>query len=68
MKGVGDYIYLFEAKYYDLDSEREIARKIEFDGDNFFQTEKECCIYAMNKAYDMKQKNEYFDSLKFIAC
>lgn len=48
--------------------QREIARKIEFDGDNFFQTEKECCIYAMNKAYDMKQKNEYFDSLKFIAC
>lgn len=61
-------MYLFEAKYYDLDSEKEIARKIEFDGDNFFQTEKECYIYAMSKAYDMKQKNECFGSLEFIAC
>lgn len=68
MKGVGDYMYLFEAKYYDSDSEKEIVRKIEFDGDNFFQTEKECYIYAMSKAYDMKQKNECFDSLEFIAC
>lgn len=61
-------MYLFEAKYYDSDSEKEIVRKIEFDGDNFFQTEKECYIYAMSKAYDMKQKNECFDSLEFIAC
>lgn len=61
-------MYLFEAKYYDFDSEKEIARKIEFDGDNFFQTEKECYIYAMSKAYDMKQKNECFDSLELIAC
>ena len=61
-------MYLFEAKYYDMDSEKEITRKIEFDGCNFFQTEKECYIYAMSKAYDMKKDNECFSSLEFIAC
>ena len=59
-------MYLFEAKYYD--SGKEIIRKIEFDGDNFFQTEKECYVYAMDRAYDMKQENECFSSLEFIAC
>lgn len=51
-----------------MDSEKEITRIIEFDGGNFSQTEKECYIYAMSKAYDMKQENEGFGSLEFIAC
>lgn len=50
-----------------MDNDEEITRKIEFDG-QFFETEKECYLYAMRKAYDMKEKNECFGSLEFIAC
>lgn len=32
-------MYLFEAKYTNMDNEKEIVRKIEFDGDNFFDTD-----------------------------
>lgn len=60
-------MYLFEAHYINMDTDKEITRSIEFDG-QFFDSEKECYLYAMEKAYDMKQKNECFSSLKFIAC
>lgn len=61
-------MWLFEAKYTNMDSDEEFIRKIEFDGDNFFNTEKECYLYAMEKALEMKQKNECLCSLEFVAC
>lgn len=64
----GGYMWLFEAKYINMDSDEEFIRKIEFDGDNFFNTEKECYLYAMEKALEMKQKNECLCSLEFVAC
>lgn len=60
-------MYIFEAHYTNMDNLEEITRKIEFDG-QFFETEKECYVYAMGKAYDMKEKNECFSTLEFIAC
>lgn len=63
-------MWLFEAKYINMDSGEEFIRKIEFDGDNFFNTTKECYLYAMEKALEMKQKkkNECLCSLEFVAC
>lgn len=60
-------MYLFVAHYINMDAEEEIARTMEFDG-QFFADEKECYLYAMGKAYDLKQKNEALSSLEFIAC
>ena len=64
-------MWIFEAKYDVMDLEssiKSIKRKIEFDGDNFFDTEAECYHYAMSKALKMKQKNECLGNLEFIAC
>lgn len=64
-------MWIFEAKYDVMDLEssiKSIKRKIEFDGDNFFNTEAECYHYAMSKALEMKQKNECLGNLEFIAC
>lgn len=53
----------------DCDSSiKSVKRKIEFDGDNFFNTGDECYLYAMQKALEMKQKNECLGCLEFIAC
>ncbi len=60
-------MYLFEAHYINMDNDKEVTRKIEFDG-QFFDTEKERYLYAMGKAYDMMETNETFDNLEFIAC
>ena len=60
-------MYIFEAHYIDMNTNSEITKKIEFDG-QFFDTEKEVYLYAMSKAYDMTRKNECFSSLEFIAC
>ena len=60
-------MYLFEAHYINMDTDTEITKKIEFDG-QFFDTEKEIYLYAMSKAYDMTMENECFSSLEFIAC
>lgn len=60
-------MYIFEAHYTNMDNNEEITRKIEFDG-QFMENDKECYMYAMSKAYDMKQKNEELDSVDFIAC
>lgn len=60
-------MYLFEAHYINMDNDKEITRKIEFNG-QFFDTEKERFLYAMDKAYDMMEINEMFDNLEFIAC
>lgn len=60
-------MYWFEAHYTRMNDDKKITRKIEFNG-QFFDTEKECFLYAMNKAYDMIEANEIFDNLEFIAC
>lgn len=61
-------MWLFEAKYHDMNTGKEITRTIEFDGDNFFSSERDCYIHAMKQAFDMKKENECFSSLEFIAC
>ena len=40
-------MWYFEAKYYDIIADKEITREIAFDGENFFNSEKECYLYAM---------------------
>lgn len=60
-------MYIFEAHYINMDTEAEITRKIEIE-EQFFNSEKEIYLYAMSKAYDMREKNEVFDNLEFIAC
>ena len=50
-----------------MNNEEKVSRKIEFDG-QFFNSEREIYLYAMGKAYDMKQENECFDNIEFIAC
>ena len=41
--------------------------KIEIE-EQFFESEREIHLYAMGRAYDMKEKNECFSSLEFIGC
>lgn len=47
-------MYIFEAKYTNMDTNEERKQLIEFDGDNSFDTEKECYVYAMINAYENK--------------
>lgn len=64
-------MWIFIATYenIDLDSSiKSVKRKIEFDGDNFFDTSDECYLYAMRQALEMKQKNECLCCLEFVAC
>lgn len=61
-------MYIFEAKYTNMDTNEERIQSIKFDGDNFFDTEKECYIYAMKKVYENKKANECLGSVEFIAC
>ena len=60
-------MYLFVAHYINMDTNANVSKKIEFDG-QFFDSEREIYLYAMGKAYDMKLKNECLDNLEFIAC
>ena len=61
-------MWIFEAKYINMDTTEAITRKIEFDGDNYFNTENDCYLYAMEKALGIKNNNECFSCLEFIAC
>lgn len=63
-------MWIFEAEYENMDDcfIKIVRRKIEFDGDNFFNTGDECYRYALEKALEMKQKNECLSKLEFIAC
>lgn len=61
-------MYIFEAHYTNMKTDEEVTRTIEFEGDNFLDSEKECFLDAMGRAYDMIGENESFSSLKFIAC
>lgn len=59
-------MYLFVARYINIDTNEERAEIIEIDG-QFFGSEKDTYMYAMGKAYDMIEENECFDRLEFIA-
>lgn len=61
-------MYIFKAKYTNMDTNEERKQSIEFDGDSFFDTEKECYIYAMTKAYENKKVNECLVLVESIAC
>ena len=60
-------MYIFEVHYINMDNEEELPRKIEFS-EQFFESEEECYMYAMGRAYSMKQANELLVSVEFIAC
>lgn len=61
-------MYIFEAHYTRMRVNEEITRTIEFNGDNFFDNERACYVYAIGKAYDLKEKDECLDSLELISC
>lgn len=60
-------MYLFEAHYIDMNNNEEIIVEIEFDG-QFMENEKECYMYAMGRAYDLKKENECLATVEFITC
>ena len=60
-------MYIFEAHYINMDNDTETVKTIKFDG-QFIGNERECYIYAMEKAYDMAEKNELLVNVEFIAC
>ena len=61
-------MYIFLAHYINIDTGAKITRGIEFDiAGSTLETEKEIYLFAMSRAYDMKEDNECFDSLEFIA-
>lgn len=61
-------MYIFIAHYINMETDQERNQSIKFDGDNFFETEKECYIYAMTKAYEDKRENERLSSVEFLSC
>lgn len=61
-------MYIFIAHYINMETDQERKQSIIFDGDNFFETEKECYIYAMKKAYNDKRENECLSSVEFLSC
>ena len=64
-------MWIFVATYENMDlnsSIKSVKRKIEFDGDNFFDTDDECYLYAMRQALEMKQENECLSCLEFVSC
>ena len=61
-------MWLFEAKYVNMDNGKCVTRKIAFDGDNSFDTEDQCYIYAMKMALKNRNKNERLYTLDFISC
>lgn len=61
-------MYIFIAHYINMETNQERKQSIKFDGDNFFETKKECYIYAMTKAYDDKRENEFLSSVEFLLC
>ena len=61
-------MWLFEAKYINMDSGEKVIRKISFDGDNFYDTEEQCYICAMHMALKNRNKNERLYTLDFISC
>lgn len=60
-------MYIFEAHFINMCNNKEIVRVIEFN-EGSHSNEKECYLYAMDKAYDMTEKNEFLSSIEFIGC
>ena len=60
-------MFLFAAQYLNIDTDETIKRKIEFDN-YFIKNEKQCYIWAMQKAYSLKKENELLHVLEFIGC
>lgn len=60
-------MYIFEAHYTNMETDEKVTRAIEF-GEQFLESEKECYLYAMERAFDMQEKNEFLSDLEFIAC
>lgn len=60
-------MYLFVAHYINMETNEEVSRKIEIDG-QFFDSVHEIFQYAMTKALEMWKAEECFASLEFIAC
>ena len=58
-------MYIFEAHYANMNTSEKRIQSIKL---NEYQTEKECYIHAITKAYDNKKANECLESLEFIAC
>lgn len=60
-------MYIFEAHYIKMNTDEEVTRTIEFE-EQSFGSEKECYLYAMGMAFDMKEENECLSEVEFIAC
>lgn len=60
-------MYIFEAHFINMCNNKETVRTIEFN-EGSYPNEKECYLYAMDKAYDMTEKNEFLSSIEFIGC
>ena len=60
-------MYYYIAHYMDMDTDEEFTRAINFDG-QFFNSELECTVYAVEKAYGLMAKNEMFCGLEFAGC
>lgn len=60
-------MYLFEAVYENVYTGEKITRNIEFDGDNLLDSEKDCYVHAMGKAYDLMTTNECLVSVDLIS-
>ena len=60
-------MYLFKANYLNCDTDEELTRDIEIDG-QFLDSEKECYLCAMARAYEEKKINECFISIELFYC
>ena len=58
----------FKARYVNMENGEKITRKIEFDGDNFFDTEEQCYVCAIQMALKNRNENERLYALDFISC
>ncbi len=61
-------MYIFEAVYDNAITDSIITRTIEFDGYEFMNNERDCYLYAMERAYDMAQMDEGLMELRLVAC
>ena len=50
----------FKARYVNMENGEKITRKIEFDGDNFFDTEEQCYVCAIKMALKIEMKTNAY--------
>lgn len=62
-------MWIFVAKYIDMDSDKEVTKDITFS-DGILESERDGYMYAMASAYEYQnaRPNLLFSSLEFIAC